>query len=178
MTVTSSDLKQRARDALDYFLEVYGEPGEYVKSDPQATRDKSEFPEWVLRIEEAARSETDATWEDEDFYGLVAETLQDLIDYGEHRWDEEGLAPEELVDEVATDFSVPTLNVELYEWTRHSEEWSDVSRELEDGGDDAGDVQLEMMQEAMGEDVYFLRQAVLSTLLEELQVEEARDDET
>lgn len=177
MTVTAGDLKQRARKALDFFLEAYGEPGKQLKTDPQATRDKAEFPNWVLRIEEAARSETDATWEDEDFYGLVAETLQDLIDYGEHRWDQEGITAKEIIDEVASDFSVPTLNMELYEWARHSEEWSDVAHELGDGGDESGDMQLEMIQEAMGEDVSFLRQAVLSTLLEELRMDEAQQED-
>lgn len=175
MSVTVYDLKQRARKALPYFQQALGEPGHPSLTEADVARQKENYPRWLLRIEEAARSETDAAWDEDDFYGLVAETLRDLIEYGDHRWDEEGLTVEEIVDQVATDFSLPTLNMELYEWARHSPDWSDIAHELRDDLADDGDRQLELIQEAMGEDVFFLRRTVLSTLLEQIR---AQDVET
>ncbi len=178
MSVTLSDLKQRAREALPYFQEALGEPGETSLTEADVANQKQQYPRWLLRLEEAARSETSAGWEDDDFYGLVAETLRDLIEYGEHRWEEPDLSAEDVVEEVASDFSVPTLNMELYEWARRSPEWSDVAHELRDDVADDGEIQLELIQESMGEDVYFLRRGLLSTLLEQLlEEDEAAADE-
>lgn len=176
MSVTVQNLKQRARKALPYFQQALGEPGHTSLTEADIVQQKKDYPRWLLRVEEAARAETDASWNEDDFYGLVAETLRDLIEYGDHRWEEEGLNVEEIVDAVATDFSLPTLNMELYEWARHSPEWSDVAHELRDDVADDGDLQLELIQESMGEDVLFLRRAVLSTLLQQLQEQDAETE--
>lgn len=172
MTVTVDDLKERAREALPYFVGARGDSGDPAVGSEQSDLTREDFPDWVTRIEEAARYETDATWNDKYFYGLVAETLRDADEYGEHRWEEEDVTPEEMIDEISSDISESAFNEELAEWARKSPQWTDYADELENKRSDDPERELELIQEAMGDDVYHVRQAVLSELYDQLLEEE------
>lgn len=168
MTVTAEDLKERAREALPYFQGARGESGDPALGSEQSDLTRQDFPDWVTRIEEAARYETDANWNDKHFYGLVAETLRDAGEYGEHRWEEESITPEDMIDEISTDISESAFNEELAEWARRSPQWTDYADELENKRADDPERELELIQEAMGDDIYHIRQAVLSEIYDQL----------
>ncbi|MGM0380979.1 MAG: hypothetical protein ACQEP7_03250 [bacterium] len=157
MALTVDKLQERAREALPYFAEGWGEPG-----DPIIPTDISEaegVPHWIQKIDWAARQELGVDATGKHFYGLVAETLLDLIEYDEVEED-----PEEVCDEVARSFSIPALNEEIFEWMKEARDWSDTVRELAD--DRATDVNQEhqLISEAMGNEIYNLRREVLFTL--------------
>ncbi len=164
MAVTVEDLKDRAREALVYFAEGWGEPGDPVV--PTNIFESDTAPEWIRKLEWEARQELGVDETSQHFYGLVAETLLDLIEYGEHEWDEPDLTPEEICEEVAGLFSIPSLNEETFEWVKEARDWSDTVQELKD--DRATDVNQEhqLMVEAMSNEIYNLRRAVLFTLYE------------
>ncbi|MFP4686549.1 MAG: hypothetical protein ACLFN5_00395 [bacterium] len=170
MVITLGDMKEKARQALPYFVSGWGEPGNNME--PRSAFEKDEAPEWVQKLEWEARSEIGAEWGDKHFYGLIAEILLDLIEYGEHDWDEPVLAPEEAVDEIASQFSIPTLNEELFEWIQEAPGWTDMVEELTDS--DSYDVEQEqqIITEAMGNVIFNVRHAVLEFIYE-LLVEEA-----
>ncbi len=164
MPVTVEDLKDRAREALPYFAEGWGETGDPII--PTDVFNTEEAPTWIQKLEWESRQELGVDETSNHFYGLLAETLLDLIEYGEHDWDEPDLTPEELCEEVAGQFSVPSLNEETFEWFKQARDWSDTVRELKD--DRATDVNQEhqLMGEAMGNEIYNFRRAVLFTIYE------------
>lgn len=164
MTVTVDDIKERARQALPYFQGARGESGDPALGSTKADLTQENFPGWVTRIEEAARYETNANWNDKYFYGIVAETLRDVDEYGQHRWEEEEISPEELIEELSSDISQSAFNEELAEWARQSPQWSDVAEELENKRADDPERELELIQEAMGDDIYHIRRTVLSEI--------------
>mgnify|MGYP006442482021 CR=1 FL=1 len=175
MVVNAEDVKERAREACSYFQDARGETGDPAMGSEESELERPDFPEWVIQLEEAARSETDANWNDKLFFGLVAETLMDLEEYGEHAWEEEEITAEDMIDEVASDVSVSAFNEELVQWARQSPQWEDVAHELRDLNADDGETELELVQEAMGNEIYRIRYAVLRTLYEQLVTERERD---
>lgn len=161
MPVTVENLQNRAREALPYFAEGWGEPGDPII--PADIFESEDAPEWVKRIDWSARQELGVDETSKQFYGLLAETLLDLIEYD---YKESESDPEEVCSEVANMFSVPSLNEETFEWLKEASEWSDTVRELKD--DRATDVNQEhqLISEAMSNEIYNFRRAVLFTLYE------------
>jgi hypothetical protein len=149
MTVTAEDIKERAREGISYFQGARGESGDPALGSEHSDLTREDFPNWVTRIEEAARYETNANWNDKYFYGLVAETLKDTVEYGEHRWEEESITPEDMIDEISSDIT-------------------DYADELQNKRADDTERELELIQEAMGDDIYHIRQAVLSEIYDQL----------
>jgi hypothetical protein len=168
MTVTAEDIKERAREGISYFQGARGESGDPALGSEHSDLTREDFPNWVTRIEEAARYETNANWNDKYFYGLVAETLKDTVEYGEHRWEEESITPEDMIDEISSDISESAFNEELAEWARQSPKWTDYADELQNKRADDTERELELIQEAMGDDIYHIRQAVLSEIYDHL----------
>ncbi|MFB6347786.1 MAG: hypothetical protein ABEK50_18885 [bacterium] len=166
MIVTPPEFKERAREALPFFQDARGDTGDPAVGSDESDLSRPDFPDWVLKLEEAARSETDSEFNDKLFFGLVAETLLDVDEYGEHRWEEDQISTAEMVDEIASDVSVSAYNEELVEWAYQSPRWSDVADELRDLDADDGQMELELIQEAMGDEIYRIRYSVLNTLHE------------
>lgn len=177
MTVTSENIKERARELLPYFQDARGDSGDPATGSDKSDVTREDFPPRALRLEEAARSETKADWNEKYFYGLVAETLMDVEEYGEHRWEEYSISPENMIDEIASDISVSAFYEELFEWANQSSDWSDVAEELRNKQADDGKRELELMQEGMGNDIYRIRRVIISELYEQL-IEEDEGIET
>lgn len=174
MTVSKYDIQDRARELLPYFQKARGTPGAPATGAEVTDVTTDDFPPEALRVEEAARAETGADWEDKHFFGLVAETLMDVEEYGEHEWEEDAIAPEDMIDEIASDVSVSAFYEELFEWAQQSPDWSDVSEELGSQEADDGDMELELMQEGMGNDIYNVRRAIIAEIYNQLVDEEER----
>lgn len=172
MTVSRDDLQERARKLIPYFQDARAESGNPATGSAESDITREDFPPRALRVEESARSETDASWNEKYFYGLVAETLMDVDEYGDHNWEEDTIPPEEMIDEIASDVSVSAFYEELFEWARRSPDWSDVAEELRTVDSADGEMELELMQEGMGDDIYRIRRAIIQEMYEQLLEEE------
>ncbi len=169
MVITASDMKEKARQALPYFASGWGEPGDSIQ--PRQAFEKDEAPEWIQKLEWEARSEIGADWGDSHFYGLIAETLLDLIEYGEHDWDEPVMAPDDLVSEIASEFNVSAMNEELYEFIQESSGWTDIVEELSKKDSYEVEQEQQLVSEAMSNIIYNVRYVILEFIYEQLQVE-------